>query len=231
MKYFGLRPPVNPIPATLPHAPVAAGARGDYVWMVMEGEQKDPRDPQNKTYHFNTFAVLRIENGKIRSTGAVPGGTRTRPWWNTAFPEASVAMEHGQANHEEKKTLALATEEIKDMLQYGHLEVADKTMDPGYIQHNPNVPQGPRRIQSFHEQGSRPDSRTDKKRVEQLPVLTLIDGPYSLMMFDRRAKDPADPSKDYVWNHFDLIRVENGMSKEHWDESVIAPPQPSGKMQ
>ena len=39
-------------------------------------------------------------------------------------------------------TLALATEELKDMLQYGHLELADKTMDPGYIQHNPNVPQG-----------------------------------------------------------------------------------------
>jgi predicted SnoaL-like aldol condensation-catalyzing enzyme len=26
------------------------------------------------------------------------------------------------------------------------------------------------------------------------------------------------------WNHFDVIRVENGLIKEHWDEAVIAPP-------
>jgi predicted SnoaL-like aldol condensation-catalyzing enzyme len=27
-----------------------------------------------------------------------------------------------------------------------------------------------------------------------------------------------------VWNHFDVIRVENGLIKEHWDEAVIAAP-------
>ena len=43
----------------------------------------------------------------------------------------------GKLDKQEKETLALATEELKDMLQYGHLELADKTMDPGYIQHNP----------------------------------------------------------------------------------------------
>jgi len=37
------------------------------------------------------------------------------------------------------------------MLQYGHLELADKTMDPGYLQHNPNVPQGREGSSSFHE--------------------------------------------------------------------------------
>jgi hypothetical protein len=25
-----------------------------------------------------------------------------------------------------------------------------------------------------------------------------------------------------VWNHFDVIRVENGLIKEHWDEAVMA---------
>jgi hypothetical protein len=39
------------------------------------------------------------------------------------------------------------------MLQYGHLELADKIMDAGYIQHDPNVPRGPWRIQAVHEPG------------------------------------------------------------------------------
>ena len=37
---------------------------------------------------------------------------------------------------------------------------------------------------------------------------------------------PNDLSKDYVWTHFDVIRVENGLIKEHWDEAVIAPTAP-----
>ncbi len=50
---------------------------------------------------------------------------------------------------DEQLNIGLATEELKDMLQYGHLELADKTVDPGYIQHNPNVPQGRKGFTQF----------------------------------------------------------------------------------
>jgi predicted SnoaL-like aldol condensation-catalyzing enzyme len=56
------------------------------------------------------------------------------------------------------------------------------------------------------------------------PSLTLLSGPYVLMMWDRKDKDPNDASREYIWNHFDLIRIENGLIKEHWDEAVIAAP-------
>jgi len=60
-------------------------------------------------------------------------------------------------------------------------------------------------------------------------VLTLVNGPYAVMMWDRKSKDPADASKDYIWNHYDVVRMENGLIKEHWDEAVINPPQPGQK--
>jgi hypothetical protein len=44
------------------------------------------------------------------------------------------------------------------------------------------------------------------------------------MMWDRTAKDPDDPSRQYHWDHFDVVRTENKI-KEHWDEAVITPPQ------
>jgi predicted SnoaL-like aldol condensation-catalyzing enzyme len=128
---------------------------------------------------------------------------------------------------EEKETSALATEELKDMLQYGHLELADKTMDPGYIQHNPNVPQGRDGFKAF--MSARPGRQPQEIKPEWLnpPVLTLIDGPYSVMMWDRMSKDPDDPSKMYKWNHYDVVRMENGHIKEHWDEAVINAPRPN----
>jgi predicted SnoaL-like aldol condensation-catalyzing enzyme len=55
------------------------------------------------------------------------------------------------------------------------------------------------------------------------PSLTLINGPYSVMMWDRTAKDPDDPNREYKWNHFDVVRIDS-LIKEHWDEARINPP-------
>lgn len=229
-----IRKPKNPIPAALENPPVVKGAKGDFVWLIFEREDKDPRDP-SKTYHSNSFDVLRIQNGKVQEhwdsaqkmpgSGAVKTGVSPKPpmQWNT-----------GKLSKEEEKTLALGTEELKDMLQYGHLELADKTMDPGYIQHNPNVPQGRDGFKQFMSRipGRRPeDAKPIQAEWLNPPVLTLVEGPYCLFMWDRKAKDPDDASREYTWNHFDVVRVENGFIKEHWDEARINPPQPAGKKQ
>ncbi len=66
VKFFGtLGPAVNPIPEKMANPPVVSGAKGDFVWLIWERENKDPRNPDN-TYHFNTFDVIRFENGKIQ---------------------------------------------------------------------------------------------------------------------------------------------------------------------
>ncbi len=222
------RPPVNPIPKELPpgQRPVVMGARGDYVWLIFEHENQDPRNPAN-TYHYNSFDLLRIQNGKVqehwdsaqkvKGSGSVKTGVSPRPpmQWNT-----------GKFSAEEQKTLALATGELKDMLQYGHLELADKTMDPGYIQHNPNVPQGRDGFKQFMSRIPGRTPREIKPEWVNAPALTLVDGPYAFMMWDRTAKDPDDPNREYQWNHFDVVRTENGLIKEHWDEARINPPAP-----
>jgi len=223
--------PKNPIPDKLTNPPVVKGAKGDYVWLIFETEQKDPRD-ESKTYHSNSFDVLRIQNGKVQEhwdsaqkmadSGAVKTGVSPKPpmEWNT-----------GKLSKEEQHNLALGTEELKDMLQYGHLELADKTMDPGYIQHNPNVPQGRDGFKAFMSRVPGRVPQDIKPEWKNPPVLTLVNGPYVFFMWDRMAKDPADPSREYKWNHFDVVRVENGLIKEHWDEAVIARPQAGGKKQ
>ena len=81
-------------PKKLASEPVVKGAKGDFVWLIFETESKDPRDPA-KTYHSNSFDLLRIQNGKVQEhwdsaqkmagSGAVKTGVSPKPpmQWNT----------------------------------------------------------------------------------------------------------------------------------------------------
>jgi predicted SnoaL-like aldol condensation-catalyzing enzyme len=220
--------PANPIPSKLDPAPVVTAAKGDFVFLIFEQQSQDPRDA-SKTYHHNSFEVLRLENGKVQEhwdsfkrMAAPPGAPKP-----AAFEQPASQMARGSTgtlSADERRNLELATIEMKDMLQYGHLELADTVMDPGYIQHNPNVPQGRDGFKQFMSRVPGRTPREIKPEWVAAPSLTLVSGPYVLMMWDRKDKDPNDPAREYVWNHFDVIRVENGLIKEHWDEAVIAPP-------
>ena len=122
----------------------------------------------------------------------------------------------------DKKNLEIAEGEFKDMLQYGHLELADKVMAPNYIQHNPNVPGGREGFKQFMSRNRQPEPL--QKEWKRPPTLILVAGPYVLFMTDVKAKDPADPTKEYTRDHFDVVRIENGMIAEHWDEAKKNPP-------
>jgi len=216
--------PMNPIPATMPNMPVVAGAKGDFVWLIFEEEKKHPSTP-GKTYYNDSLEVLRIENGKVQEhwdsqmkmpgSGNVVTGVSPKPpmQWNT-----------GKLSKEEEQTLELAKSEFKDMLQYAHLEIADKTMDPGYIQHNANIPTGRAAFKDY--MGKIPGRMAkDAKPIQEAwitpPDLILVNGPYCLMMTNRKAKDPDDPTRQYTWDHFNVIRVENGLIREHWDDFIV----------
>jgi predicted SnoaL-like aldol condensation-catalyzing enzyme len=222
IKVFSGIPPTNPIPEKLARPPVVEGARGDFVWLVFEEEAKDPHDP-SKTYHYDSFDLLRIQNGKVQEHWDSEKRVSGSPDFVACTAPAPSTWNTGKLSADEQLNIGLATEEVKDMLQYGHLELADKTMDPGYIQHDPNVPQGREGFKQFIN--SRVGGRLEEIKPEWKngPVLTVDDGPYVLMMWNVNDKDPSDSTKTYTWNHFDLLRIENGLVKEHWDEARIEP--------
>src|ERR1700680_3298211 len=132
----------------------------------------------------------------------------------------------GKLSSQEKKSQDIATTEMKDMLQYGHLELADKVMAPGYIQHNPNVPHGRDGFKAFMSRNPNRKVEPIKEEWKNKPAVILTSGDLVFMMFDREGKDPTDPSKTYNYNSFDMLRVDNGMIQEHWDAARKAPPAP-----
>jgi predicted SnoaL-like aldol condensation-catalyzing enzyme len=214
---FGPRqqPPLSPIPPLNP-PPVVTAAKGDFAWVVWEREEKDPRDP-SKTDHYNFFDIFRIENARLEEhwdsgvlNAANPQARRPGPY---APPAARVVGSRGRLSAEEKKNLELANAKIKGMVQDGDLKLAEKVIAPDYIEHDPNIGQG--RAALLSAGGGTPQQRETQKNA---PSLTLVSGPYVLMMWDVKAPDPFNPGKEYTYSHFDMTRVEQGLIKEHWND-------------
>jgi predicted SnoaL-like aldol condensation-catalyzing enzyme len=138
-----------------------------------------------------------------------------------------AAQSVGTLTPQEKKNQDTAIVEMKDILQYGHLELADKVMAPGYIQHNPNVPGGREGFKGFFARFAKPTPLEDKWKKE--PKLILTSGNIVFFLVENEGKDPVDPSKTYKYNWFDMLRVDDGMIQEHWDTAKKNPPPPAGQ--
>jgi predicted SnoaL-like aldol condensation-catalyzing enzyme len=222
-KFFGrFGAPINPIPAKLPNPPTVQFAKGDFVVLIWEREGKDPADP-SKTYKYNTYDMLRIENGKVaehwdyalKAKGTPRGGAPD------GIDYDKVKFDYSP---QEKKNLEIATVEFKDILQYGHTELAEKVMAPTYIQHNPNVPTGRAAFVEFFSRIRKPEPI--QAGWKNKPTLMFASGPYVFLIVKRAEKDPDDPNQTYPAYWFDMVRVENGLIQEHWDAATKNPPAP-----
>lgn len=56
-----------------------------------------------------------------------------------------------------------------------------------------------------------------KPEWEHAPVLEFSDGPFVVMMCEKRDKDPSDSKQEYTRNHFSILRIENGQIQEVWN--------------
>jgi predicted SnoaL-like aldol condensation-catalyzing enzyme len=223
VKFFGSLGPPVPIQPTLAQPPAVAFAKGDYVVVIWEREGKDPADP-SKTYKYNTYDLLRLQNGKVQEH------------WDWALKQPKVpyggapdGIDYDKVTFDlsaqEKKNLEIATVEFKDILQYGHVELAEKVMAPTYIQHNPNVPTGRAAFVEFFSRIRKPEPI--KAEWKDKPELTIVSGSYVFMMFKRENMDPDDAKKTYPAYWFDMVRVDGGLVQEHWDSAVKNPPAPA----
>jgi len=214
---------VTDTPAALPNRnlakPAVIVAKGDYVALVWEQKEKDPTNP-SQMVGYNTLDLVRVQNGKIvehwdntAKLGKTPTYPKPEPVYNANFTLSAA----------EQRTLDVGTKEFKDMLQYGHVELANQYMAPGYIQHNPNVPPGRDGfIKNFSSRKPEPIQAAWKTP----PTLTLVSGNLVLFFGTRTAKDPADESKTYPTYRFDMVRVDDGLIQEHWDVARKNPPAP-----
>jgi len=106
----------------------------------------------------------------------------------------------------------------REVFEAGHMELAEKYMAEGYIQHNPNVATGRAAFIDFFSKNVTPGAI--QPRVKAPLVAILADGDLVVLAFAREAPDPKDPTKKYTTTWFDMFRIEGGKIAEHWDPAT-----------
>jgi predicted SnoaL-like aldol condensation-catalyzing enzyme len=106
----------------------------------------------------------------------------------------------------------------REVFEAGHMELAEKYMAEGYIQHNPNVPTGRTAFIDFFSKNVSPGAI--QPRIKAPLVAILADGDLVVLVFAREAREPKDPSRRYSTTWFDMFRIEGGKIAEHWDPAT-----------
>jgi predicted SnoaL-like aldol condensation-catalyzing enzyme len=105
----------------------------------------------------------------------------------------------------------------REVMEAGHVELAEKYLTDDYIQHNPGVATGRAAFMGFFSKFGKP--RPIETRVRSPLIMILADGDFVVLSFVRILSDPKDLERKYTTTWFDMFRIENGKIAEHWDEA------------
>ncbi|MBT9500927.1 MAG: nuclear transport factor 2 family protein [Burkholderiaceae bacterium] len=106
----------------------------------------------------------------------------------------------------------------REVFEGGHMELVDKYLAEGYIQHNPTVPTGRAGFVGVFSQFAKPKPIQDRVRAPLVAI--TAEGDLVVLSFARTGTDPKDPQKKYSTTWFDMFRIEGGKIAEHWDPAT-----------
>ena len=112
---------------------------------------------------------------------------------------------------------------VKDLLEAGHWELADKYLTERYIQHNPNAASGRAGVVRFFTEVRKvkPTPLLEKMRTKIVSV--AAEGDLVVVAYEHDVQDAKDPSKSYTTTWFDMWRFKDGKADEHWDPATRMP--------
>jgi predicted SnoaL-like aldol condensation-catalyzing enzyme len=121
---------------------------------------------------------------------------------------------------QESKNQRLAMNWYREVIAYGHVELAPKYMADDYAEHDPTVGGADRAaFVKFH---SRTPAQAIQPNLPKQPVKAFAKGDFVVMVWDHQDKDPSSGTP-YTFFTYDVVRVKNGKIQEHWDNLRIAP--------
>ena len=109
---------------------------------------------------------------------------------------------------------------VKDLLEAGQWEQADKYLTPAYHQHNPLAASGRDGVVYFFTQVLKVKPSPVPEKMKTAIVAVLAQGDLVTVVYPKVMKDPKDPSKTYTTTWFDMWRFVDGKADEHWDPAV-----------
>jgi len=114
---------------------------------------------------------------------------------------------------QEAKNQKLVMDWYREVIAFGHVDLASKYMASDYIEHDPNLTGGLKEFLAFH--GKMPP-KPIQAALPMKPVEAFAKGDYVIMAWEHNDKDPKTGSA-YKFITYDITRVKNGKIQEHWD--------------
>ena len=205
------------IPDEIVPAPVVRFAKGDYVVFMWEREGTEP-DDDTQTYAFNFFDVMRVENGLVQEHWDSVYKTSTELVDAGVGPASSQSAQHPPRRRRTRHSPRSCSRTSCSTGTWNWPRTSWRRITSSTTRTCRQAVPG---SSTFFSQFAQPEPIMDEWKDE--PELTLVSDDLVLYMFKRFSVDPADPSRVYKWNWFDLFRIEDGLVQEHWDMATKAP--------
>ena len=113
---------------------------------------------------------------------------------------------------------------VKDLLEAGHWELADKYLTERYIQHNPNAASGRDGVVKYFTEVRKVRPVLIPEKMKTKIVSVLAEGDLVAVAYVRELKDAKDSSQSYTTTWFDMWRFKDGKADEHWDPATRTGP-------
>jgi predicted SnoaL-like aldol condensation-catalyzing enzyme len=109
---------------------------------------------------------------------------------------------------------------IKELIEAGHWERADRYLTERYIQHNPLAASGRAGVVKFFTEVVKAKPTPIPEKMKTRIVAVVAEGDLVTVAYVRELKDPKDSAKTYTTTWFDMWRIKDGKADEHWDPAT-----------
>src|SRR3954466_12726775 len=108
---------------------------------------------------------------------------------------------------------------VKDLLEAGHWELANRYLTERYIQHNPLAGSGRAGVIEFFTKVLKVPVKPIPAKMGTPVVSVVAEGDLVVVIYPRPMNE-ADPAKAYSTTWFDMWRFVDGKADEHWDPAT-----------
>lgn len=109
---------------------------------------------------------------------------------------------------------------VKDLIEAGHWEQADRWLTARYIQHNPMAKSGRAEVVEFFTKVMKATPKPIAPKLKTGVVAVVAEGDYVTVVYPR-AVPAAGGKPAYSTTWFDMWRFVDGKADEHWDPAML----------
>ena len=109
---------------------------------------------------------------------------------------------------------------VKNLLEAGHWELADRYLTERYIQHNPNAASGRAGVVKYFTEVRKVKPVPIPEKMKTKVVSVVAEGDLVVVAYVHELKNAKDSSQSYTTTWFDMWRFKDGKADEHWDPAT-----------